>query len=293
MDEALSKIYYDIKNPAGYSSVDKLLTASRVNGLKASRKDIEKFLQSQFTYTLHKQARKKWKRNPVVVTRPGELFQGDLVEMSYFARKNGGIKYLLTVIDAFSKYAYAVPLKNKTGKLVKEALETIFKDNVPQSFQTDQGREFLNSEVQSLLKQLHINFYTSRNPQIKCSLIERWNRTLKNKLHKIVTAKGTSGKYIHFLEDVVNTYNKTRHGSTKFSPEEGLLEANRLQIFKNLYKFPNKRSMLKNIKFKEPSVKPGDVVRLQHKNETFERGYWPNWTDLEHKVTSVNSNKPH
>ena len=96
-----------------------------------------------------------------------DLWQADLVFMHAVAQHNDGVKYLLTCIDTFSKYAWVLPLKNKSGLYVKEALESIFEEKVPLNLQTDKGTEFKNTLFLGLLKEYKIQFYTSENMTLK------------------------------------------------------------------------------------------------------------------------------
>ncbi|GFW61344.1 uncharacterized protein F54H12.2 [Trichonephila clavipes] len=89
-------------------------------------------------YTLHKPVRHKFQRNRVLVSDIDRQFQADLVDMQSLAEFNKGYKYLLTCIDLFSKFAWAVPLKDKFGKKCKVwAIEIIFKERKPKVLQTD------------------------------------------------------------------------------------------------------------------------------------------------------------
>ncbi|GFU53049.1 uncharacterized transposon-derived protein F54H12.3 [Trichonephila clavipes] len=86
---------------------------------------------------LHKPVRHKFQRNRVFVSDIDRQFQADLVDMQSLAEFNKEYKYLLTCIDLFSKFAWAVPLKDKFGKSVKSGLEIIFKERKPKVLQTD------------------------------------------------------------------------------------------------------------------------------------------------------------
>src|SRR5436190_24248328 len=86
-------------------------------------------------------------------------------------------KYMLTLIDCFSKKAYAAPLKDKTAKHVKLAIESILPDNV-KHLQTDEGKEFFNKDFKEFMKTRNITHYHTYS-HIKASIVERFNRTLK------------------------------------------------------------------------------------------------------------------
>ena len=101
---------------------------------------------------LHKPVRKKFEKRRVLVNGIYKIWAADLVDMQAFSKFNHGIKYLLAVIDVFSKYGYLIPLKDKTGKSVASALKTIFKERQPEKMWVDKGKEFYNKDVKELIE---------------------------------------------------------------------------------------------------------------------------------------------
>ena len=98
--------------------------------------------------------------------------------MQAFSKDNDGVRYLLTVIDVFSKYGWMLPLKTKTGVEGASALKEIFKEQKPGLLWVDKGLEFFNRHVKSL-----VELYTTENEE-KSSVAERWNRTMKERMFK-------------------------------------------------------------------------------------------------------------
>jgi transposase InsO family protein len=96
--------------------------------------------------------RKTFSRNPYTVINLDNTRETDLTELSALAKYNSNYKYLLNVIDVFSRYAWSVPLKHKTGRSVATALATIFQDRKPYIMKSDKGTEFVNATVQQYLK---------------------------------------------------------------------------------------------------------------------------------------------
>jgi len=136
-------------------------------------------------------------------------------------------RYLLHVFNVFSKYLHSVPLRTKTGKEVAAALESIFRDpkytkdisRRPVWVRTDKGKEFLNTLFQTLLKREGIEFQVCRNPDVKCAVVERVNRTLRDKLHRYFTYKNTY-KYIDVLPKFVKGYNASVHSTRGMAPAD-------------------------------------------------------------------------
>ncbi|KAL6418424.1 hypothetical protein ACFW04_014189 [Cataglyphis niger] len=114
---------------------------------------------------LHAPARRNFPRRRVAVRGYDDLWQADVVEMRPYARLNKGHNYILTVIDALSKYAWAVPLKSKRKK-------------------------FYNTEMRKFAKEHGVNHYSTYSV-MKASIVERFNRTLKNSMWKYFTLNGT------------------------------------------------------------------------------------------------------
>ena len=106
--------------------------------------------------------------------------------MSGLATFSDGARYQLTC-----KRAWAVPVRTKTGRDVANAFEKILIDGTSNMVQSDKGTEFLNSTFQSMLKRSGIKFYTSKNEDLKASVVGRFNRTLKTKMYRYFTYKAT------------------------------------------------------------------------------------------------------
>ena len=198
----------------------------------------------------------------------------DLVEVQSIAKQNKGFRYILVIIDEFSKYAWAQPIKKKTGKDVTEAFAKILKSangHKPQNLQTDAGKEFYNEVFPNLMKRQNI-YHFSAHGGAKAIIVERFNRTLKSKLYKYLTAANIL-KYVDVLPKLVNQYNHTYHKSIRMSPAK-VTSFNTKDIWYNLYgKYTKKK------KKKSPAFKVGDKVRLNKKFRPFKKGYLPGWTE--------------
>ena len=102
---------------------------------------------------LHAPARRNFRRRKVIMRGVDETWQADLVDMKKYSKLNRGHKYLLTVIENFSKYAWEIPLKNKSGIESEKAFKELFKrGRVPKNLHVDRGTEFYNYRVKNLLK---------------------------------------------------------------------------------------------------------------------------------------------
>ena len=228
---------------------------------------------------LHKPVRKKFLKRFVFVRHVDDIWGADLVELPTLSKKNSGFRYILMVIDVFSKYGWSIPLKTKTGKEVANALRTIFKENKPAKLWVDKGREFYNKDVSTLLKKNDIEIYSTNNDE-KCSVVERWNRTIKTQLWRYFSANGTQ-KYTDILQPLIDKYNSTKHRSIGMTPTDARKPSNYQQVFKNLYL---KKVQTRN---KQPKFKVGDKVRISVKKDIFEKGFTINWSDKIYTINEV------
>jgi len=210
-----------------------------------------------------------------------KIWAADLVEVQAFSKFNRGIRYLLTVIDVFSKFGSMLPLKDKTGKSVADAFKEIFRKSKrkPEKLWTLEGREFYNKHV----NELGVELYSTENEE-KSSVVKRWNRTMKQKMFKYFTANNTK-KYIDFLDDFVERYNNTRHSSIKMTPVEACKKENEVRVYRNLYPDLTRRPMRAKFKI-------GDKVRILKKKGLFEKGLTPNWTEEVFTISKIQRTNP-
>ena len=191
------------------------------------------------------------------------------------------------VIDVFSKYGWIVPLKDKKTESVSLAFDEIFKKSKrkPEKLWTDEGSEFISKHFKDFLKRHNIMMYHTQNEE-KSSVVERWNRTMKNKMWKMFSANNNT-VYWDKLDKLVDDYNNRKHSSIKMSPTEASKKGNEKQVFINLYK---DEIFLKPGK---PKFSIGDKVRLsKYKRRVFDKGYTPNWTEELFVIDKVNLTKP-
>ena len=223
-----------------------------------------------------------------------EIWAADLVDMQAFSEFNEGIKYLLAIIDVFSKFGWMVPLKDKTGKSVATALKGVFTDRQPEKMWVDKGKEFYNRDVQKL-----VELYSTENEE-KSSIVERWNRTMKEKMWKYFSANSTN-KYIDILDGLVDQYNNTKHSSIKMTPVEASEKKNENIVYMNLYpdhergrerRGESRRSKASSLSPVHPKFAIGDRVRIAKKKKTFEKGYTPNWTEEIFTISKVQYTSP-
>ena len=271
MDEYLTQMYYNPKRSGALGGVERLYRDVKKDGKYAiSRAQLKKWLMKQDTYTLHKPARRHYKRNRVIVGGIDELWQMDLADMQTMAAENDGYRYLLVCIDVFSKYLWVIPLKTKTGPALVMAFKKILESGrKPEKIQTDQGTEFFNKHFKELMKKEEIHLYNTYN-ETKASVVERVIPTLKTRMWRYFTAKKTM-RYIEVLQDLVDSYNRSKHRSIQKKPIN-VTQKNEREVWHTLY---GEREKEEPVKYK---FEVGDQVRISKMKRTFEKGYLPNFS---------------
>ena len=285
MNKLLTNLFYNLESPVAFGSRDNLYKEARKRNKKLTRKDVISWLDAQLPYTLHKPARVNFKTRSVVVYDIDEQWQMDLVDLSKLSKFNDNYKYLLVIIDVFSKSAWVEPLKAKNAKDLKKAMEKVFKESKrqPKLIQTDKGTEFLNVPVKSLLAERNIKLFTT-NSERKASIVERLNRTLKGIMFRYMTHTNQR-RYIDVLPQLVSKYNNTYHRSIKMKPLQ-VTSANSPQVWINLYE--NKQLIKKN----KSKLKIGDKVRISFEKKIFQKRYEELWTEEIFIITNVINGNP-
>ena len=228
---------------------------------------------------LHKPVIKNFNKRKVYSQFKDNIWGVDLADMQSLSRKNKGIKYLLCVIDLYSKYAFVIPLKDKKGISIVNAFDKIIRqsERKPNKIWVDQGIEFYNNKFKRWLSDNNIIMYSTYNGG-KSVVAERFIRTLKNKLYKHMTATGKN-VYYDVLDDVVNKYNNTKHSTIKMKP---------INVGNN-----NKRVYIDEHNEKRSRFKVGDRVRISKFKNIFAKGYTPNWSKEIFIVNKINDTVPY
>ena len=218
-----------------------------------------------FAEELHKPIIKNFKRRKVYSSFKDSIWGIDLGNMSLISRFNNGIKYLLCVIDLFSRYSLVIPLKNKKGDSIVEGFKKILNNSnrKPNKIWVDNGKEFYNNKFKNFLKNNDIEMYSTFNGG-KSVIAERSIKTLKNKIYKHMTYIGKN-VYFNVLDDIVKDYNNAIHSSIKMKNKD--------------VKNNNLTKYIEEFNKKDPKSKIGDYVRISKYKNIFSKGYLPNWSE--------------
>ena len=172
-------------------------------------------------------------------------------------------KAIFIIIDNYSKYLWAIPLKNKYSQTITNEFSNILTTSKrkPLKLESDRGSEFYNSIFQNFLKSKNIQHYsrfTDKGP----SIAERVIRTVRNLLKKPVFEQGNAN-WLSELLSVIKTYNNTIHRSTKMTPIQASKKSNEKIVYSNLQ---DKRQKQK------PKYKLGQLVRSADIKKSFQQG---------------------
>ena len=235
-------------------------------------KEVNKILAEE----LHKLLIRIFNKRKVYSQFKGNIWGLDLADTRLLSKKV--IKYLLCAIDLFSKYAFVVSLKDKKGISITNAFNKIIKQSnrKPNKIWVDQGGEFYNHVFKRELSNNDIIMYLTFN-EGKSVVVERFIRTLKNKLYKHMTAINKN-VYYDVLDDVVNEYNNTKHDTIKMKPKDVKNDNNRLYIDEY-----NKKDTRFNV---------GDRVRISKFKNIFAKVYTPYWNKEIFVVNKINDTVP-
>jgi len=285
----LKNIYYDAKDPGGYGGISRLLKSARssasreIRGL-ITRQFVKEWLAGQQGYTLHRPARIHFKRRKIVVGGIDHQWQADLADMHTRASANDEYKWLLVVVDTFSKFAWAVPVKTKSAGDMLQAFEKIFEKaspRSPQKLQTDQGKEFYNSQVKQLLKEKEIHHFSSSSDQ-KAACAERFNRTIKTKIETAINTTQNE-RWIDLLDELMEGYNNSVHRTIGMAPSK-VTPAHTRKLWSRMYG----DSMAVGSSSSE-NLREGTKVRISNVKGVFDKGYFPNWSEQHFNVTKIKS----
>lgn len=236
----------------------------------------------QLVKELHKPARKNYQRRRTIIKGLDDLWQADLAQLDQYASRNKNFKFILVVIDCFSKFVWCQPLKTKSGSEVAKAFEAILGDGRrPKNLQTDQGTEFYNVHFKKLLDTFGINHYSTFS-STKAAIAERVIRTLKERLFAYFSLSGTY-KWIDILPTLVGEYNNKRHRTIRMKPKD-VNKKNEPVVLRKAYH---------HIKsFSGHKFNVGDIVRISKVKHVFQKGYTPNWTTELFKIVKVQITNP-
>ena len=265
ISEKLNKLYTDPDFPTAYSG------------------NFRKFLMEKESLSRHKRRIFKFKRRKIKVNGPFTLIQADTIFYRNYSRQNNGFKYILAVVDCFSRKNWCRPMKTTTADEAARNLEDIIQSMAytPSQFASDQGNEFNSKHpaiFNTLIDKYGMLMFTLKGPH-KASIVERFIRTLKSRIERYFTEHNTV-KWIDVLPKISEGLNNTYHRSIGMTPNQVNFE-NRDQVFENLYGALGPPTLCK--------FQIGDHVRIPLEKDIFSKGYAAAWSEEIYKITDKRS----
>ena len=240
-----------------------------------TQKNIKIFINEIYS----KPPKKNYITNKTDVYHIDDIWSLDILDLKdYGPENNRGYRYFLVTIDNFSKFGWTIPLKNENAQTMKDSFENILisSKRKPNLIETDRGKEFYNNIFQDFLNKNDIKLY-SRNSSYGAVFAERFNRTIRDLLKKIVFEQGDAN-WIDVLPTITKQNNNKVHSSTKFSPKDASLKKNEGYVYKNLL---DKRKKVK------PKFQINDLVRTADLKKTFSKGDTTNWSYKLYKISEI------
>ena len=240
-----------------------------------TQKNIKIFINEIYS----KGPKRNYATNKTDVYHIDDTWSLDILDLKdYGPENNRGYRYVLVVIDNFSKFGWTIPLKNKNAQTIKDSFENILisSKRSPNLIESDQGKEFYNNIFQDFLNKNNIKIY-SRNSSYGAVFAERFNRTIRDLLKKIVFEQGDAN-WIDVLPTITKQYNNRIHTSTKLTPIQASLKKNEGYVYKNLL---DKRNKIK------PKFQLNDLVRTADLKKTFSKSDTTNWSYNLYKITEI------
>ena len=254
---------------------------TRIKSIPNYSAKLAEFLRQNDVHSKHRRiVKKKFPRRHIIVHFPFTIFMGDLIEYQSndYKYANGGNKFILILIDVFTKKAYARPVKRKNKFDMAIAMQSILSelDHYPNTLITDEGLEFYNRNVEEVLDKYAIHHYSIKS-KMKASVAERFIRTLKSRLEKYFV-KNKTKRWIDILPQMIENYNNTPHRSIGMSPNQ-VTDSNADKVFKKM--FPDLQLEAK------PRLAVGNIVRKLKEKTIFDKGYKQSWSDELYQVTQI------
>lgn len=286
MQDYLETVYYDPSHPASFSGLNKLYKWLKQDGQYAvTLKSVKKWLEGSEAYTLHREVKRKFRRNRVQVTGLDVQWDADLIDYVDISKYNEAHKYILLCIDIFSRYVWLQPIKNKKAHTIIEAFKSIFgKGRKPKRIRSDKGGEFTAHAVKKFLEKQDILQMFALNTETKANYAERAIKTVKMHMHRYFTQNQTY-KYLDRLQAFADSYNNSYHRSIKTKPSD-VTASNEKKIWFRQYVEP---MLNKPIKPSKATLKVGDLVRMSYIRDKFTREYNERWTGELFRIISVSA----
>ncbi len=241
-----------------YPSKQKLYALTKLEGVKATLKEVQQFLDKQNAQQIFSRKIKQ-KAGHIVSFQPDERFQMDLVDMSNFSMKNQGYNWILMLVDVFNRKIYAYLLPNKNKESIFKALTQFFEKHHPEIITSDNDTGFKSDLIRKLMeKNETINHMVEPNDHKALGIVDRAIQTIKNVIYKYMKQENTTS-YSKELARIIKAYNDTPNsGILDIAPNAVEADKNntdKLQILNHEHDYQNRKNIV--------HLNIGDTVRIR------------------------------
>lgn len=269
-----------------YPSKQKLYALTKLEGVKATLKEVQQFLDKQNAQQIFSRKIKQ-KAGHIVSFQPDERFQMDLVDMSNFSMKNQGYNWILMLVDVFNRKIYAYLLPNKNKESIFKALTQFFEKHHPEIITSDNDTGFKSDMIKKLMeKNETINHMVEPNDHKALGVVDRAIQTIKNVIYKYMKQENTTS-YSKELARIIKAYNDTPNsGILDIAPnavEADKGNTDKLQILNHEHDYQNRKNRV--------HLNIGDTVRIRLNKNAFVRSFDEKYSDLQYVITAVDKNK--
>ena len=277
-------------SPIAFAGISKIYEYYRKKGTPLSQIQIKKVLSSIPTYTKFKEYHLPRFWSPFFIYTIHQQWQLDICYVSELESYNNKIKYLLVVIECFSRKIFVSPMTDKTTNSTVKKFSDIHKHvgHTPQTIYMDRGCEFNSTSFKNYCKEYNIKPIFSNN-STKAAICERAQRTLQGIMYRYMNQFQTQ-RYINKLPDIVRSFNLKVNRSIGMCPQDAYESKNHSEVLKNHEK--RYRKILR--KRKKPMYKLNDIVRILKfsQNGLKERSYKPKYSEERFRISRVDQRLP-
>ena len=281
-EKILHRLYYNVSSPSAFTGIQNLRREAKKEDPTITTKDVSDFLHRQETYLYLKPVRRKFPRNRLSTStlHIDYAWACDLMDVQKIKEHNQGNGFILVVIDRFSRFCFAQPVKNKKPEFVSDAFSRIIKNSggrTPSFLFSDSGTEFLGKPFQSLLEKHFIIHMRATSSAIKAPQVERVLRVLQGRMWRYFKSQNTY-KWTNVLQQLIDGINKTWHSSIKCRPIDVKI-TNEKEIrnrLKKMMRMGGKKRLVegKKLRRRKPyRYQLNDIVRLSKEKTPFSKAY--------------------
>ena len=258
IEKLLYDLYYIKHN---YDGINQLYNKAKLINKNIKIEDVKNWLNKQKTHQVNLTKVEKKEFLPIYSDSPYS-FQVDLTFFPRYKNNNNGNFVLFTAINVNTKFVYAYYSDNKKMNTILDFIKQMENKTLINSLTLDKGKEFFNNEFIEFCKNKNINLFFVLNDSHKLGIINRFHRTLKDKLTKHFYANDTY-KWIDVIDDIIKNYNNTINRSTGLEPIK-------INSFIENQIINNKRDETNLIKTGKHLFSTGDFVRIKNKKKLFD-----------------------